>query len=302
MKAIDLFFAARPMLHLPVWSIYLVSLSYHHRPSGSLQLEHFLPLVALSLLVSGAYFINQLFDVEGDRFNRKLGFIGMGILSTKDFVVAYVVTSTLAIAVSLTFSTWVLVFFLWLFFLGYFYSAPPLKLKDRPMLGFIANAIAYGAAIPLFVWPELNVHNGGLVRFDLSVYFFAAVGAIYLLTTVADIDGDRATGKRTAAVILGRKPTQIMAVLLLAGATSVAFWSGTLMLTIIGAISTAVTLFALTDGSERLNLLATKLPILLLTLLASFHYPLYFLFLVALFLLCRIYYARRFSIVYPNLT
>ncbi len=34
MNWLDLIFAARPMFHLPGWSIFLVSLHYHHQISG----------------------------------------------------------------------------------------------------------------------------------------------------------------------------------------------------------------------------------------------------------------------------
>jgi hypothetical protein len=45
---------------------------------------------------------------------------------------------------------------------------------------------------------------------------------------------------------------------------------------------------------------AAKLPLLLLTLLAGFFYPGYFLFVVALLFGTRIYYRRRFHIAYPR--
>ena len=52
----------------------------------------------------------------------------------------------------------------------------------------------------------------------------------------------------------------------------------------------------------QLVLLAAKLPVLLLTLLAGCYYPIYPAFIVALKIVYRIYYWRRFGVVYPVLT
>jgi len=98
MKLLDLFFAARPMLHLPIWSIYLVSLFYHHQLSH----EHFGwanvgLFIGLSLLASGAYFLNQIYDYDSDRINRKLGFLHLGFLTKIEMMVIYLMVSLVAI-------------------------------------------------------------------------------------------------------------------------------------------------------------------------------------------------------------
>ena len=58
---------------------------------------------------------------------------------------------------------------------------------------------------------------------------------------------------------------------------------------------------ALVVRSQQAVLFAAKRPILLLTLLAGYHYPVYLAFVVALLILTRTYYARRFGMVYPRL-
>ena len=78
------------MLHLPVWSIYLVSLQYHHRLSGdTFDAGDLLMLSCLTLLTAGAYFINQVHDVETDRVNDKLGFIVGGFLTSRSMTIAW---------------------------------------------------------------------------------------------------------------------------------------------------------------------------------------------------------------------
>jgi len=55
--------------------------------------------------------------------------------------------------------------------------------------------------------------------------------------------------------------------------------------------------------SLRFNLLmfACKFPILLLTLLAGIHFPFYLFLLLLTIILTRVYYKKRFGIVYPKL-
>ena len=72
--AADFFFAARPMLHLPIWSVYLVSLHYHNQLSGSkFDLSDLAMLCLLSLMAAAAYYLNQIHDYDSDKINRKLG-------------------------------------------------------------------------------------------------------------------------------------------------------------------------------------------------------------------------------------
>ncbi|MCX6826983.1 MAG: hypothetical protein NTV06_06940, partial [candidate division Zixibacteria bacterium] len=51
-----------------------------------------------------------------------------------------------------------------------------------------------------------------------------------------------------------------------------------------------------------LVLFACKLPILLFSLLAGYFYLSYLIFILALIILTRLYYRRRFHITYPRLT
>ena len=52
------------------------------------------------------------------------------------------------------------------------------------------------------------------------------MGAIYLLTTIPDREGDRYVGKRTMAVVLPRWGVLLMALLMMFGAAVVAYYSG----------------------------------------------------------------------------
>ena len=125
---------------------------------------------------------------------------------------------------------------------------------------------------------------------------------MHILTTIPDKAGDKATGKKTIGVILPLRAALFMALISFAGAALVAHYSNFLLLMIIAIISAALTLTALLTSNLQIILAAAKIPILLLTLLAGYFYPIYFLFVVALLFLTRAYYKRRFNVVYPGLS
>lgn len=302
MKLIDFFFAARPLLHLPIWSVYLISLTYHLDLTGEqFQWIDLLNLLLLSTMVAGAYFINQVHDARSDELNDKLGFIQKGFINIGEFRIVFLLCSLLALVISWLVTMTTLFLFAQFFLLGYFYSVPPLKLKDRPWLGLVVNAYSFGWLVPLVVMSELSMHNGAMLAIDLSLYFFFTVAAVHVLTTVPDRDGDNATGKKTIANICQPVTVRLVAVvlLLLSLATAAAF--GRTLLIALSVSACLAIIPALIKPDLKYILLAAKLPILLLTLAAGYYYPFYLMFILALFLLTRIYYARRFGIIYPRL-
>lgn len=303
MKGLDLFFAARPLLHLPVWSIYLITLHHHLKLSG----EQFGwvdvgMLTLMSLVAAGTYFLNQVHDADSDRLNQKVGFLQRGYLSTKTLMIGFIVTSVAGLGLALMISAVAFGILLQAFLLGYAYSAPPLRLKDRAVWGLLANAFGIGFLSSLAVMPDLTMHNLGLLGWDSPYYFASAVGGIYLLTTIPDAEGDRRTGKRTAAVAYGVRPTLAGAVLLFVLATAVAWMSQLPELGALAAVAALLSTVALiAPASTRLTFLATKAPILLLALMAAVYFWGFALFMIALLVATRLYYRRRFGLRYPEL-
>lgn len=303
MKILDYIFAARPLLHLPIWSIYLVSFHYHQQLSGAgFHWLNLLILLSISLMASSAYYLNQIYDYKSDSINHKLGFLQKGIFTHRNLMTGYVVGSLLSIFIASLISFVMLTVLLLLFIIGYYYSVPPLRLKDRPIAGLFANAFGFGFLIPFTVMPDINEHNIGLLGWDNPVYFFLTVSSIYILTTLPDRIGDAATGKKTLGVILSRFSAILIAFALNLLSAYVAFKSRYNMLAFLSVLSSIIIIFTIFIKTPGFMLLAIKLPILLLTLLAGYFFPGYLLFIVALLLVSRIYYKKRFNIDYPKLT
>ncbi len=298
----DYIFAARPLLMLPIWSIYLLSWHYQHRAGdGTFDWTGLVVLAAFTFMAAGSYFLNQIADLQSDFFNNKLGFLQKGIVSARGLTVGFLILSVLSMILSALISIGTLIIAAQIFLLGYCYSASPLRLKDRPVAGFLANAYGYGFLIPVAAIPAANLLRKGFVDWLTPLYFFCTVGSTYLLTTLPDRAGDRLAGKRTSGVVLPRWLVLLLALLLLLASVSVAFFADLKLLMYLSLTAMVPVTLALAIKSDAIILLATKLPILLLTLLAGYFYPWYLLFLVAVVVFTRAYYRHRFGITYPRL-
>jgi len=303
MKLLDYFFAARPLLHLPIWSIYLVSWYLLHRyQSESFTVGHLLMPGCISLAAAGAYYLNQVYDFQSDLHNRKLGFLQQELLTRRSLITAYLITSFLALGLAMLVSTVAVLLISAFVVLGLGYSAPPFRFKDRPLAGLMANALSFGGMVSLAADPGTPFASVSGAGIQVALYFTLAVAAIYLLTTLPDRDGDAVTGKHTLAVKFSPTVVRLLALglMVLSGATAWHLWTVELMA--LSGIGVAVVLISICLASNACDLFAGKLPIVLLTLLAGYFYPWYFLFVVALISISRSYYRRRFNMIYPRLT
>jgi len=273
-KIIDFIFAARPMLLLPVWSLYLIADNFYFG-SDSFDRYDFIVLAGLTFLVAGAYYINQIYDYQSDLINKKLGFLQTGKISRNEMTIMYIVLSAISIATGFILNWFLGTIFSLIFILGYIYSAPPLRLKDRPLSGLLANSIAYGVLVPL------------------SLPGFAEV--------IPDREGDQRSGKQTLAVILSDRSLIMVAIVFLVFSLLLAREMNHLFLIVISSVS--LLLYAITLFSPKKDsvLLACKFPILLMSLLAGYYYPGYLVFLLALLIFTRLYYKKRFGILYPRI-
>lgn len=302
MKLLDYFFAARVLLHLPVWSVYLLTRHYLAPSPGSIFGWHDLAvLTGLSLLSAAAYYLNQIYDFETDRINDKLGFLQKDILSRANMWAAFVLCSVVALGVAPFLSSRLLILFAQLFLLGVAYSAPPLRLKDRPLAGLIANTYAFGVLIPLTAAGEAGLGRDYYSTWLLIAYFALAVAGIHVLTTLPDREGDRATGKKTLAAVMSARTAKLLALLFIGASAIAAFRLGYAHLMYVSIFAVIVLAMSIMFRSAALDLFAVKMPILLLTILAGVFFTGYLVFVVVLLIACRLYFKKRFGIIYPQL-
>lgn len=303
MKLLDYIFAARPLLHVPIWSVYLVALHYHHGLSGgSFGPVNLAVLASLSLVATSAYYFNQIYDYQTDLLNGKLGFLQRNLIARRTMILAALIVTAVALAVAPLISMMTFFILAQLFLMGVVYSFPPFRLKDRPLGGLLVNAYCFGTLVSLSVMPGVNIHNAALLGWDNPFYFFFAVGSIHIMTTLADRHGDAAAGKRTIGVVVPSHVAKLLALVFAGVSVHVAQRSAHWLLVGVALSAMLVILVSIAIPRQSVERFATKLPIVLLGLVAGYFYPGFIVFMVALIVLTRIYYRRRFGISYPKLT
>jgi len=297
LKYLDYFFLIRPVLMPPVWTILLLG----HRRSFLLYGESNLPgliLLLVTFSVGAIYILNQIFDIESDRLNQKLFFLAGGYISRKsalfETIFLFLVGMVPAFLISLQLG---ILFILGILF-GLLYSVPPFSMKNRPVGGLISNALAHGNLTFLAGW-SMN-HPLSIKALFFSLPYMLAVGAIYLNTTIPDIEGDRKAGKITPAVRWGKKKVTFCSSLLVGVAIALSFLVRDLPLFVVSLLVFPLFLYSAFTRKDRHVIGATKLSILFLSIAAGIFYPWYFALLILGFVGTRLYYKARFNLDYPT--
>jgi len=219
-----------------------------------------LPLPLASLLVTaGTYILNDLVDADLDRANGKKRPIPSGLVSKKQariFVVLAFGTAVLLTAI--TFRPASLIVLSLMLVIGIAYSAPKAALMKRFVIKTSSIAIFYILCALLGMTSayslDLAINNPILVT---SVFLTLAL-MVFISSTLndmGDIDGDKAAGRRTIPIVIGKdstlKLTTILAASILAvtwifyGAVLVTGHEGSLVTTITTTIIALIVMMTL---------------------------------------------------------
>ena len=310
---LDYFFVLRPTLFFPVWTIGLAGVWAQNRfdspePAGfipalpALQQVDWTMVLYLGLftLMMGAVFlINQIQDVESDRLNNKLFLIANGDIPMRN---AYLETSLLTVlpvvVVFLLNKPLALVMVVAYIIMGWMYSCKPLLLKNKPVGGFLPNFFG-GYLVFSFGW---MIH--GQLSWNMLWYatpYILGMMAVYLFTTVPDMEGDRAAAKITVAVKYGKDPVIIAGLY----TDCVAIITGILTHDVVVLVPTLLVLpfFMYSTRTKSINhvLTTNKFAALFLSLVICYRFPLYFALIFVLYFFSKWYYKQRFNILYPSL-
>lgn len=301
LRLCDYIFVLRPLLLTPAWSFYLLGAGEVARGSSRPLLIPPSPatIISLTFILTCGYLINQIFDRESDRVNKKVFFLAEGIFSTWG-VLAMAVISFLAASYFFHRSpSMVRTPLLLALVLALTYSLPPIRLCSRPFFDTAANAVGFGGLA--FVLG----YAAGAGRYGrsplLAAPYVLLVASTFLLTAVLDYEGDRQVGKTSSAVRLGKKSALRVAALLGVGA----FISSLACSHMFAAALTLLALpapFYARQGDRKRVSLAVQATTMLVILAASSQWPLYLAAIIPLVVLSRYYYRRRFGLIYPGVT
>lgn len=304
LRLVDFLFLLRPTLLVPVWTFLFLGYQFA-QGEKTLSVTIFMPKVfwivffSYSLLMGATYILNQIWDRETDRINKKLFLLSEGIMPI------YLAISWLFLALGVSLYLLSLIggsyAILWAISLlmGFLYSTPPFKFKGRPFFDLLSNAIGYGFVNFLVGWNILSSIKG--ISYLHSLPYIFMVGAVFLNTTVPDIPGDKASGEVTTGVFLGAKKTTFIAFL----SIIVALIFGILLKDPFSAIASLVSIpFFYRAWQDPVDLkvkFSYRIGGGSLVLLVALRYVLFLALLIFTYLALKVYYKKRFGLDYPTL-
>jgi 4-hydroxybenzoate polyprenyltransferase len=304
------------LILVPAWSFY--ALGVHLAPAPA-RVELFSVVTqpgfwCLSAILASAYVLNQIFDEESDRLNDKGQFLTHGIFRARTLVL---IALACFVAASFLFQRvagaqhGLLVGAL---LLSFTYSLPPLRWCARPGFDLVANAVGYGGIA--FALGSAAVSTRVTPAFVDALPWVLLVGATFLHTTILDVDGDAAAGKRTTTVALGVPRSARLATFLAAGAAALETWLcwrrggsvGSAVVTVLAlAIFVAANARVLRaekearrDARAASSAKAVQGVTALVALWAVLRDPVLLFLLLPLAMAARVYYRARFGLRYPG--
>lgn len=210
-----------------------------------------LPLPIASLLITaGTYIMNDLVDADLDRANGKKRPIPSGRVSKRQAWMFVVLAFAAAVLLAtITFSPISMIIVTLMLAIGITYSSPKIALMKRFVIKTVSIAIFYILCALLGMTSAYNLEiamespvlvAGVLLTLALMVFISST------LNDMGDVDGDRAAGRRTIPIVIGKENT-INLTMVLAASVLALTWAfcGAALITGQGSPVTAVTTTAI---------------------------------------------------------
>jgi len=256
--------------------------------------------ILYTMLMGGVYIFNQIIDRESDKKNEKLFLLSDQLVSLKNAYIEMGILLAVSISGSLLIGLDVFAAFLLSLFLGITYSFPKIETKGRPFLDIIWNASGYGMLALMVGWLAVSSASG--LMFITSIPYFFAVAAVFVNTTIPDIEGDSEEGKVTTGVFLGKQKTLLLAAILDLTAIITAYTLGEKgYICLIGAgIAFPIFVFAYIKQTKKAILFSFRVVPGILAIIVCIVTPIFIPLFLGVLGIQKVYYKRKFNLDYPN--
>ncbi len=303
-RPLDFIFLARPTSLVPLWIFQMAGAWEATRalgrplPAFGASPPVLLGLLSMTLLLAGGYVLNQIFDLESDRANRKLFLLADGFISLRAAWAELSALWGLAAACSLWLPGQFRLALVASLVLNVTYSTPPARIKARPFVDLLWNGLGFGATAFAAGWSCVAPLGPAWLLPGLS--YTLAIGGVIASTTILDMDGDAEQGYRTTGVVLGARRTSLLAVGLLVAASAVGWLASNVLGLFAPLLSLPLMVRAHMTGRRPDRIAANQVSVAVFALMAGVRTPLLLLLLAAAYFGSRAYYSRRFNIAYPG--
>lgn len=256
-------------------------------------------IISYTALISILYILNQIADRKSDAINQKHLLIAEGLISLSYVYIELVLLMIITLIFLINLPLSIILFMFISFIFGIIYSFPPFKFKAIPIVDFLINGIGYGLVNFSIGWLTVNHFSNQTIISSLPYLF--AVSAIFVNTTILDIEGDKKCGYLTTGVLLGNKKAARLGLILIIICLLISVSTKDYVCLIPALASSPLFLVAALNGDDKYVKLSIRIggPLLILIVGILFPYFLALSFLIFIFL--RIYYKKKFGITYPGL-
>ncbi len=294
----DYIFLARPILLVPVWAFFL--LGYYKAGGGRFQFNSTVisSFLAYTALISILYILNQIADRKSDAINQKHLLIAEGMISTRNAYIEIGLLFLVIVFLLIKLPLSIIIFMVISFLFGIFYSFPPFKLKAVPFADFLINGIGYGFVNFSVGWLTFNKFSSQTVISSLP--YVLAVSAIFVNTTILDIEGDKKCGYLTTGVLLNKRKSALFALVLIIACIFYSLIIKDYICLIPSLISFPLFLLAGIRGDDKYVKLSIRIGGPLLILVVGLLFPYFLVLSILIFIFLRIYYKKKFGIKYPG--
>jgi geranylgeranylglycerol-phosphate geranylgeranyltransferase len=176
-----------------------------------------LPLISFFVTV-GMFVLNDLVDADLDRANGKKRPIPSGMVSKRQAWTFIILTNGAALSLSIiTFSPISILIVALMLSIGIMYSAPKIALMKRFVIKTVTIAVYYCLCALLGMTSnyamDLAIDNSATLLHALSMLAIM-IFISSTLNDLGDFDGDRAAGRRTVPIVIGKGNTIKMSMIL----------------------------------------------------------------------------------------
>ncbi len=178
-----------------------------------------IPLPAISFLITiGMYVLNDLVDSELDRANGKKRPIPSGLVSKRQAWIFVISTNAIALFLAIiTFEPFSILIVTLMIIIGIMYSAPKIALMARFVVKTLTIAIYYALCALLSITSIYGLHlaaDNPIVLVQTLTVLSIMIFISSTLNDLGDVDGDRAAGRRTIPIVIGKDNTLKLAMVL----------------------------------------------------------------------------------------
>lgn len=249
--------------------------------------------------MGGVYVLNQIVDRESDRKNEKLFLLSDEIIPLTHAYAEMITLFIISLGLSLLFGKVVFLYFLISLLMGITYSFPVGGMKAKPFLDILWNSFGYGVLAFVIGWISVSFPSPHMwIR---GIPYFLAVSAVFVNTTIPDIKGDREERKITTGVLLGKKKTLILGVILDILAVIVSYLLGDHICLIAAGLSLPIFIYAYLNSGSKPILLSIRATSGILGIAVFIITPIIIPLFLLILLIQKNYYRKRFNINYPSL-